>query len=189
MPYSVSLFITKMFRELCNHRLWAYLRCYLNHRKMRFGSGFRITLSHLLLGAKSSPKLDEGTEAFIKPSSNSLKKWRSRSLSGQLFSNCMVKMFLPYIQLQFLLLQFVLAAFCCVPAPLRRTWLWFLLEPPAHGRQHWGPLLTCSFPGSTIPAFSAYQILISQNIWEPSLKRVGPHIYLSLKIRQCTHCG
>lgn len=125
MPYSVSLFIRKMFRGLCNRTLWAYLCCNLNHIKMQIGSGFRITLSW----AKPPPKLDEGTAAFIKPSLNSLKKWRSCILSGQLFSSCMIKMFFPYIQLQFLLLQFVLAAFCCAPAPLRRIWLCFLLAP------------------------------------------------------------
>lgn len=157
MPYSVSLFIRKKFRGLCNHTLWAYLCCNLNHIKMQIGSGFRITLSR----AKPPPKLDEGTAAFIKPSLNSLKKmeilhpfWAALQ---QLHDKDVFSLYPVAVSLASICTCCLLLCSCSSGKNLA------LISPstPTHGRQHWGPLFTCSSPGSTSPAFSAYQILIS----------------------------
>lgn len=68
---------------------------------MQVGSDLRSVVSHLLLQARPTPTLEEG-RGHLKPSLKNLQKWRSQSLSEQLFS-----VFFRYIRLGFFLQQFV----------------------------------------------------------------------------------
>lgn len=118
---------------------------------MQVGSDLRSVLSHLLLQARPTPTLDEG-RGHLKPSLKNLQKWRSQSLSEQLFS-----VFFRYIQLGFFVQQFVFVTchpFAVLLLPWGEPGCAFSYNPPTSRRWQWGPLSACSSPGSTSSAFS-----------------------------------